>query len=64
MVLTVGKVFLFDASELDGLYRVASFFGLGLSLIGLSWFYSRFVFGGRAKPALPAGGGDSYPQGA
>ena len=43
MVLAVGKVFLYDASELEGLYRVVSFFGLGLSLLGLSWFYSRFV---------------------
>jgi uncharacterized membrane protein len=44
MPLTVGKVFLYDASELGGLWRVFSFFGLGLSLLGLSWFYSRFVF--------------------
>ncbi|MCE2926260.1 MAG: DUF2339 domain-containing protein [Rickettsiales bacterium] len=47
MILTVGKVFLYDASELEGLFRVFSFFGLGLSLLGLSWFYTRFVFGGR-----------------
>ncbi|MDD2325458.1 MAG: DUF2339 domain-containing protein [Alphaproteobacteria bacterium] len=44
MILTVGKVFLYDASELEGLLRVTSFLGLGLSLLGLSWFYSRFVF--------------------
>jgi uncharacterized membrane protein len=44
MVLTVGKVFLYDASELEGLWRVVSFLGLGLSLIGLSWFYTRYVF--------------------
>lgn len=44
ILLTVGKVFLLDAAELDGLYRVASFLGLGLSLIGLSYFYTRFVF--------------------
>lgn len=44
MILTVGKVFLYDAGELTGLYRVASFLGLGFSLLGLSWFYSRFVF--------------------
>lgn len=47
MMLTVGKVFLFDASELTGLWRVVSFLGLGFSLLALSWFYSRFVF--RAK---------------
>jgi uncharacterized membrane protein len=44
ILFTVGKVFLYDASELEGLYRVFSFFGLGLSLIGLSYFYTRFVF--------------------
>ncbi len=45
MLLTVGKVFLYDASELEGLYRVFSLFGLGVSLMGLSWFYTRYVFG-------------------
>ena len=43
MVLTIGKVFLFDASELEGLYRIASFLGLGVSLIGLSYFYTHFI---------------------
>ena len=47
MILTVGKIFLYDAAELEGLYRVFSFFGLGLSLLGLSWFYTRFVFSAR-----------------
>ena len=46
MILTVIKVFLFDASELQGLYRVLSFLGLGLSLMGLSYFYHRYVFQG------------------
>jgi uncharacterized membrane protein len=43
-LLTVLKVFLYDASGLTGLYRVASFFGLGVSLLGLAWAYQRFVF--------------------
>lgn len=43
MMLTTGKVFLLDAAELEGLYRVFSFLGLGLSLIGLSYFYTRFI---------------------
>lgn len=43
VILAVGKVFLYDASELTGLYRVFSFLGLGISLIGLSWFYTRFI---------------------
>lgn len=52
MLLTVGKVFLYDASELQDIYRVLSFLGLGVSLIGLSWFYTRFVFtrGGEKEP--------------
>ncbi len=44
VTLTVGKVFLIDAAELRGLWRVISFFGLGLSLMGISWFYNRFIF--------------------
>lgn len=44
IALAVFKVFLFDAAELEGLYRVFSFLGLGVSLIGLSYFYTRFVF--------------------
>jgi uncharacterized membrane protein len=39
----VGKVFLWDASGLVGLYRVASFLGLGLSLMALGWYYTRMV---------------------
>lgn len=47
--LTIFKVFLFDAGELEGLYRIFSFFGLGVSLIGLSYFYTRFVLNVAAK---------------
>lgn len=41
--LAIVKVFLFDLSELEGLYRAASFVGLGLALIGIGWLYGRFV---------------------
>ena len=44
MIVAVLKVFLFDAAELEGLYRVFSFLGLGISLMGLSYFYTKFVF--------------------
>ena len=44
VLLTVIKVFLYDASALTGLWRVLSFFCLGLCLLSISWFYSRFVF--------------------
>lgn len=44
MIVTVCKVFLVDTAGLTGLYRVASFLGLGLSLLGLAFVYQRFVF--------------------
>jgi uncharacterized membrane protein len=44
MLLSVGKVFLYDMSNLTDLYRVLSFFGLGMSLLALAWVYQRFVF--------------------
>lgn len=53
MILTVSKVFLYDASELEGLYRVFSFLGLGVSLLGLSWFYTRFVFTAKEEASNP-----------
>ena len=49
------KVFLFDASELAGLWRVLSFLLMGLSFLGISWAYARFVFGiGTRKDEPPA----------
>ena len=44
MLLAVGKVFLYDTSNLSDLYRVFSFLGLGVSLLLLAWVYQRFVF--------------------
>ncbi|MFM9852221.1 MAG: DUF2339 domain-containing protein [Sphingomonadaceae bacterium] len=41
MLVAVAKVFLFDAAGLDGLMRIGSFVGLGFSLIGIGWLYSR-----------------------
>jgi uncharacterized membrane protein len=43
--LTILKVFLFDLSFLELPYRILSFGGLGLALIGISWLYSRFGIG-------------------
>ncbi|QDZ11322.1 DUF2339 domain-containing protein [Devosia ginsengisoli] len=51
MLATVAKVFLFDIGGLEGLWRVASFVGMGLALLATSWFYGRHVFGSRSKPA-------------
>ena len=44
VLLAVGKVFLLDAAVLTGLYRVASFLGLGVSLIVIGYVYQRVVF--------------------
>jgi len=44
VLITVCKVFLVDAANLTGLYRVASFLGLGLSLIGIGYLYQRLLF--------------------
>lgn len=41
MLGAVGKVFVFDASGLEGLLRIGSFVALGFSLIGIGWLYSR-----------------------
>ncbi len=55
LMATVGKVFLFDMGDLEDLWRVASFLGLGLSLVAIGFVYQRFVFPtGRA--VSPPGG--------
>jgi uncharacterized membrane protein len=51
VMLTVAKLFLFDMSALTGLYRVASFLGLGLSLVGIGYLYQRYVFPPRLSEA-------------
>jgi uncharacterized membrane protein len=49
LILTIGKVFLYDLGELKDLYRVASLVGLAVSLLLVSLAYQRFVFG-RDRP--------------
>ncbi|WP_071675696.1 DUF2339 domain-containing protein [Nioella nitratireducens] len=43
LVIAVAKVFLYDMSDLTGLYRVASFLGLGVVLIAIARIYQRFT---------------------
>jgi uncharacterized membrane protein len=52
LMTAVVKVFLFDMSDLSGLFRVASFLGLGLTLIVIGRIYQRFVF----RPVAPTQG--------
>jgi uncharacterized membrane protein len=49
MLAAVLKVFLRDASGLEGLLRIGSFVALGFSLIGIGWLYSRQLSGGANK---------------
>lgn len=44
LVIVIGKLFLYDLGEVQGLYRVASFLGLAVSLLLVSFGYQRFVF--------------------
>jgi uncharacterized membrane protein len=50
LILSIGKVFLYDLGELRDLYRVLSLLGLALCLICVSLAYQRFVFGGEREP--------------
>jgi uncharacterized membrane protein len=43
LTLTTLKVFLIDASALEGVLRILSFMALGGALIGIGWAYRRFV---------------------
>ena len=38
------KAFLFDMSNLTGVYRALSFMGLGLVLVAIGWLYQRILF--------------------
>jgi uncharacterized membrane protein len=58
MLLAVAKVFLVDVAKLGDLYRVFSFFGLGVSLFLLAYLYQRFVFGSRDVEEASAGPDD------
>ena len=48
LMLTIAKAFLYDLSQLQGIYRVLSFLGLGTALIVVSLLYQRFA--ARTKP--------------
>jgi len=41
LAVVIAKIFIMDMSDLEGLLRVASFMGLGLSLLGLAWLHRR-----------------------
>jgi uncharacterized membrane protein len=41
-LVCVGKLFFYDLRQLETLYRILSFFVLGVILVGVSWLYTRF----------------------
>ena len=41
LALVIAKIFLIDMSDLEGLLRVASFMGLGLALLAISYLHQR-----------------------
>jgi uncharacterized membrane protein len=41
IAVTVGKVFIYDVSELDRGYRIVSFIVLGVLLLAISFVYQR-----------------------
>jgi uncharacterized membrane protein len=51
LALSIGKVFLFDMSELNQGYRILSFLGLGALLLGVSYAYQRDWLGLRTEKA-------------
>ena len=53
LLLVVVKVFLLDMSNLAGLWRIASFFGLGISLVGIGFVYQQFMYRKQAADAEP-----------
>ncbi len=61
VALVCAKVFLVDMSDLTGLWRVLSFLGLGLGLIGLGAVHRRFVLPGRDQGAPAAEVPDGPP---
>ena len=48
--LALAKLFLFDLSDLRGLFRVVSIASLASSLVLVSWIYQRLVFRSRPGP--------------
>jgi|GEM_PF-615997 len=53
LVFTIGKVFLYDVRSLGSIYRILSFFGLGIVLMTVSFAYQKDWLGLRETPADP-----------
>jgi uncharacterized membrane protein len=51
LTATICKVFLIDASGLEGVLRILSFMGLGIALIGVNALYGKLLRGSATSPA-------------
>ena len=59
IAVSIGKVFLVDMSELSQGYRILSFLGLGVLLLGVSYVYQRDLLNLRGQHTPETGhGGD------
>jgi uncharacterized membrane protein len=54
VVVTIGKVFLFDMAGLTGVFRAFSFIGLGLVLVGIGLLYQRLLYRPSGPPPASA----------
>lgn len=52
VMLTIGKVFLYDMSGLAGIFRALSFIGLGAVLVGIGLLYQRLLFPPGVHPTV------------
>ena len=57
--VTIVKVFTYDVSELDRVYRILSFIALGAVLLGISFIYQRDWLRLSARAAAASSSGDS-----
>ena len=56
IAFTIGKVFVYDVSELDRGYRIVSFMVLGVLLLAISFVYQRdWLRLAKSKPAAAPG---------
>lgn len=51
LLVDILKIFLVDLAGLEGLWRVASFMGLGLVLLGLAWLHQQLTPAEQPSPA-------------
>jgi uncharacterized membrane protein len=62
IAFTVGKVFLYDVSELDRGYRIVSFIVLGALLLAISFVYQRDWLRLSTRSNSAAGSGESSAE--